>query len=124
MARADGSDFIIAGREAQAWVCELADELHWDEIRAYRLLRSVLHSLRDGLSAKDTATLAGHLPLAIRGLLFDEWRPSDTQTQLQSHLEIGIPNDLAEDCDVGVGTAISAAVNLIDRHLSQARRVN
>src|SRR5262245_60312905 len=117
------SDFITAAQEAQSWVKELAAELGWEEARAYGLLRSVLQGLRDQLSAEDTATLASHLPVAVRGIRFEGWTPADQRTRpAAGSLEVRLPPALAGNGEVDLDAAISAAVGLLDRHLSAATR--
>lgn len=51
------SGFTQAANQAQQWVNELADVLGWDERPAHRLLRSVLHALRDWLPEAEMADL-------------------------------------------------------------------
>jgi uncharacterized protein (DUF2267 family) len=120
----EASDFITAAKEAQSWVRELAAELRWEEARAYGLLRSVLHGLRDQLSAEDTATLASHLPVAVRGILFEGWTPRDARTRpaAANSLEIRLPSTFFGSDEVDLDAAISAAVSLLGRHLSEATR--
>ena len=59
------SGFTQAANQAQQWVNELADDLGWSEHRAHRLLRSVLHALRDWLTEDEMAS-AGVSPDFIR----------------------------------------------------------
>lgn len=59
--------FSHAAEQAQQWVNELADDLEWNERRAYRLLRSVLQAPRDSLSTEEMADLSAQLPVRIRG---------------------------------------------------------
>jgi uncharacterized protein (DUF2267 family) len=124
MDEVEGSDFITAAKQAQSWVSELAAELRWEEARAYGLLRSVLHGLRDQLSADDAATLASHLPLAVRGILFEGWTPRHARGRraVAGSLDIRLPSDLFGSDQIDLDAAISAAVSLLDRHLSEATR--
>jgi len=41
------ASFSQAAQQAQEWVNELANDLNWDRHKAYRLLRSILHAVRD-----------------------------------------------------------------------------
>ena len=72
------STFTQAAQQAQQWVNELAGALHWSEQHAYRLLKAVLHTLRDWLSQEEMADLSAQLPVLIRGIYFEGWKPSDT----------------------------------------------
>ena len=68
-------NFSQAAQQAQHWVNEVAGELDWDVTRAYRLLRAVLHALRDWLPPEEMSDLAAQLPVLIRGVFFESWRP-------------------------------------------------
>ncbi|MEK1852541.1 MAG: DUF2267 domain-containing protein, partial [Phyllobacterium sp.] len=69
--------FTHGAEQAQQWVNELDDDLNWgDKARAYRLLRAVLHTMRDFLSIEEVADMSAQLPIVIRGVFFDGWDPS------------------------------------------------
>ena len=59
------------------WINELNDRLAWnDKSRSYRLLKAVLHAVRDRLSVDDSAHLAAQLPTLLRGVFYEQWRPA------------------------------------------------
>lgn len=68
--------FTHAAQQAQQGVNELARDLCWSEPSACRLLRSVLHTVRDWLSPAEMADLSAQLPVLIRGIYFEGWNPS------------------------------------------------
>ena len=61
------------------WINDLNDRLGWnDKSRAYRLLKAVLHALRDWLEIDESANLAAQLPGLLRGAYYEQWRPATT----------------------------------------------
>lgn len=61
------------------WLNQLCDDLGWhDTGRAYLLLRTTLHALRDYLTPEEAANLSAQLPLLLRGIYFDGWTPART----------------------------------------------
>jgi uncharacterized protein (DUF2267 family) len=66
------------------WINEARERLDWTSSRdALRLLRLVLTGLRDHLGHDEVAQLSAQLPLLIRGMFFEGWKPS--QTPLKDH---------------------------------------
>lgn len=66
-----------AVQTAHIWVNELDQRLGWrDKPQAYRVLRVVLHGLRDWLPVNEAADFAAQLPTLIRGVYYDQWRPA------------------------------------------------
>jgi uncharacterized protein (DUF2267 family) len=61
------------------WLGELDTRLGWDnKHRSWRLLREVLHALRDWLSVDEAVQLGAQMPILIRGIYYDGWDPSKT----------------------------------------------
>lgn len=60
------------------WIDELDRELGWnDKHRTWRLLRAVLQATRDCLPIAESADFAAQLPVLIRGVYFEHWRPKE-----------------------------------------------
>ena len=59
------------------WINELDAALGWNnKARSYRLLRTVLQALRDCLPLGEIGDLAAQLPVVLRGVFYEQWRPA------------------------------------------------
>lgn len=112
--------FTQAAQQAQQWVNELAAELEWSEQRAYHLLRSVLHAVRDWLTLDEMTDLAAQLPVLIRGIYFEGWNPNRTPVaeRKKEDFVARIQADFARDRLNEPDAAIAAVFALLDRHVS------
>ena len=121
--------FTQAAQQAQQWVNELAADLNWNEHRAYGLLRTVLHTMRDWLSLEEAADLSAQLPLLVRGIYFEGWNPSISAVSKRSKhdfilsLTKSLGHDAEVDTDVEIDKAITAVFGLLDRHISHGEIV-
>jgi uncharacterized protein (DUF2267 family) len=74
------------------WLDEIMVELGPDRQLAWKVLSTVLHKLRDRLPVDAAAHLGAQLPLLVRGVYYDQYRPahqpSDWRTIDQFHAEI------------------------------------
>jgi uncharacterized protein (DUF2267 family) len=61
------------------WINELDDRLGWNnKPRTYRLLKTVLHAVRDWLPLNQAVEFAAQLPTLLRGAYYEQWRPAAT----------------------------------------------
>jgi len=67
------------------WINELDDRLEWNnKARSYRLLKSVLHALRDCLQVNEAVDLGAQLPGLLRGAYYEQWRPGAAPAKKRS----------------------------------------
>ncbi|MGB3644938.1 MAG: DUF2267 domain-containing protein [Mesorhizobium sp.] len=114
------SNFSQAAQQAQHWVNEVAGELDWDVPRAYRLLRAVLHALRDWLPEEETSDLAAQLPTLIRGVFFEGWHPLNGfgNDRRKSDFIVAVRREFGFEDEIDFDQAIGAVFHLLDRHIS------
>jgi uncharacterized protein (DUF2267 family) len=113
-------NFSQAAQQAQHWVNEVASELNWDVPRAYRLLRAVLHTLRDWLPPEEMSDLAAQLPVVVRGVFFEGWRPLDGlgHSRRKGDFIIAVRREFGFEAEVDFDRAIGAVFHLLDSHIS------
>jgi uncharacterized protein (DUF2267 family) len=115
------SGFTQAAQQAQQWVNELAGDLGWEERRAYRLMRCVLHALRDWLTPEEMSDLSAQLPVLMRGIYFEGWQPLQVlvrdrkKDDFVARIEREFTDDPLDDPEAG----IAAVFRLLGRHVSQ-----
>ena len=71
---------------AHQWINELDGFfLVWEnKAKSYRLLRTVLQTLRDWLPTNELADFAAQLPSLLRGVYYEHWRPATTPVKHRS----------------------------------------
>ena len=110
-----------AVEKAHIWVNEVAAELGGaDGEYAYRALRAVLHTLRDRLAPDEAAQLAAQLPLFVRGVYYENWRPSATPLTYRDVDEFlgRVGGELAGHGETESSFAAAAVMRVLRRHVS------
>ena len=69
-------------QKTHEWINSVAHVTHLDRPTAFKALRAVLHTLRDRLPLNEAAHFSAQLPMLMRGLFFDGWRPADVPVKL------------------------------------------
>lgn len=109
-------------QQANSWINEVNERAGWDnKQRAYRLLRAVLHAVRDHLSPDEAAQLAAQMPIVVRGIFYEGWNPSATPVRERSkagflaQIEPLFRTDPLGDPDHAVG----AVLDVLDNRISE-----
>ena len=103
-----------------SWLKEIMETVGPDRQRAYRVLRAVLHALRDRLTVDEVAHLGAQLPLLVRGLYYDQWHPAGKPARMR-HIEEFLAAVSAELDDLGPINAEEAAravFAVLDEHIA------
>lgn len=107
---------------AETWLDEVMGGLELEDPHAgYRVLRAALHALRDRLTADEAVNLGAQLPLLVRGIYFEGWKPSRTPERLrtrESFLE-RLGRELVPQADPAPEAAARAVFAVVGRHVSQ-----
>lgn len=74
-------------QHAEEWFKPIAIKMGWDEGQAYHGFRAVIHALRDRLTVDEAAHLASHMPMLIRGIFYDGWKPSKLPIKMKTREE-------------------------------------
>jgi uncharacterized protein (DUF2267 family) len=65
------------------WLHQVAERDDFDDLnRAYHVLRSVLHALRDRVEPNVAAHVAAQLPMLVRGIFYEGWDPAKTPMRM------------------------------------------
>lgn len=91
-----------------------------DRDRAYHLSRAVLHALRDRLPVEEANDLAAQLPLVLKGVFFDGYKPAGKPDKFKTKEDfiervksgfVGIGDEEAEEATDAVLTVLQAAIS-------------
>jgi len=110
----------------QEWLRELKDKGELaNEAAAYSVLRAVLHQLRDRLTLEEAVDLGAQLPLIVRGLYYDGWRPHAVPRKVRSKQQF--LDELSKDIlphTYPVEWAVSHVFALLARHCDPGEIAN
>jgi uncharacterized protein (DUF2267 family) len=102
------------------WLDEIMEKIGPDRRVAYRVLRAVLHALRDRLEIDEAAQLAAQLPMVVRGIYYDSWDPRLRPEPIRSVDDFlaKIADELRDTRPVDPEDAARAVFGVIARHVS------
>jgi uncharacterized protein (DUF2267 family) len=63
-------------QKTHEWVARIAESMHMEKRDAWKSLRAVLQTLRDRLPVDLAVHLGAQLPMLVRGLYYEGWKPS------------------------------------------------
>lgn len=106
---------------ANTWLNEIAQQLGGDEQRAWHALRAGLMTLRDRMTVEEAAHLGAQLPLLIRGIYYEQWRPAAAPTKLRSREEYlaALGERLSDAPSIDPEEAARAVFGVLKRHVDE-----
>jgi uncharacterized protein (DUF2267 family) len=103
------------------WLDEIMEDLGPDRKTAWRVLAIVLQKLRNRLPVGLAANLGAQLPILIRGIYYDQFRPEqlpvECDTMEQFCAEVG--EWLRDNRPVNPEQAVQSVFGLLSRHISE-----
>jgi uncharacterized protein (DUF2267 family) len=82
------------------WLRAFGEELGQRHLQlSYRSLRAGLHVIRDQLPPNEAAAMSAQLPMLLRGVFFEGWRPGSTPARLR-HVD-DLYDAVAEELEAG-----------------------
>jgi uncharacterized protein (DUF2267 family) len=103
------------------WLNELDARLEWNnKARAYRLLKAVLHGLRDWLQLNEMADLGAQLPALLRGAYYEQWRPAITPVKRRTKEDFlaRVDESFKQDPLPNTAQAVMAVFELLSKKIS------
>lgn len=103
------------------WLSEMMTHLDIDdERRALRALRAGLHVIRDHLPSAEAVDLAAQLPMLLRGLYYEGWRPTDRPERVhdQDELLALVKDELEGDPALDPEAVLRAVIRVLGWHVS------
>ncbi len=107
-------------QKTHIWLKELVSEGHFkDESQAYSALRAVLQAVRDRLTVDEAANLAAEMPLLIRGIYYEGWKPAECPVKQRTRQEfVESVRRKLRGTNVEPANAIRVCLGLLQRKIS------
>ena len=101
------------------WLKEIGEQIGPDRQRCDQALRAVLFSLRDRLNPDEAAHLAAQLPMLVRGIYYEGYRPAGKPEKIRSRDEFlqKIGEHLEQTRPLGADEAVRAVFKVLDHYL-------
>src|SRR3981081_3633528 len=106
--------------KTNSWLKEISESLGPDRRRAYRALRAVLHALRDRLTVEEAVHLGDQLPMLVRGIYYEAWRPAGKPEKIRSREEFlaRVAGHFAHTRTIAPEDAARAVFRVLENHVS------
>ena len=115
------SVFEATLQKTNIWLREISDLLHWDDHqKAYHGLRAVMHALRDRLPVPEVAHLGAQLPMLIRGIYYEDWKPGAAPVKARTAQEFYdlVKENFTADRNINPLRLTNGVMKVLGSHLS------
>jgi len=101
------------------WLNEIMEVIGPDRHNALHALRAVLHPLRDRLPLQEAVHLGAQLPLLVRGVYYENWRPQVNPTPIRHQHEFleRVQVGLERSRPIDVKDVVQAVLKVLDHHV-------
>lgn len=102
--------------ETQSWVSGIAVQMHMPGRNdwALNVLKAVLHTLRDRTTVEEVFHLSAQLPVLIRGIYLEGYKPSGKPEKMNAEEFVKqIKNRMGPSVDVPVQDALRAVLTIL-----------
>jgi uncharacterized protein (DUF2267 family) len=103
-------------KEGNEWLLEIGDRAGFPDRTdwSYGCLRAVLHTLRDRTTIEEVFQLSAQLPVLIRGILFEGYKPSGKPEKLNAEEFMSrIKKDLGNANPISANDAFRVIIELL-----------
>ena len=108
--------------KAEQWVKDMMAALGTEDPQlALHALRAGLHALRDRLTVEEAVQLSAQMPLIIRGVFFENWRPAGKPLRIRhpSDFLALVSANYAPRVDAYADDIVRALFQVLGKHVSQ-----
>lgn len=101
------------------WIKEIKEELKCSDQNAYTALQATLQTLRDRLTVNEAVHLGAQLPIIIKGVYYDKWKPADKPEKLDKlTFTSKVHNKFNNDPDVNPENFIQTVFYVIQKNIT------
>jgi uncharacterized protein (DUF2267 family) len=102
------------------WIRLVATELNTQDMKlAYHALRGVLFTLRDRLTPEEVFDLSAQLPLLVRGLLFEGYRPMGKPERIHAEaFRKRVQKEMPQRDDIPLDVVIRAVIRVMSQQIT------
>jgi uncharacterized protein (DUF2267 family) len=88
--------------------------------QSYAALRTVLHLLRDRMPVQESVEFAAQLPVLVRGIYFEGWKPMDVPVKLnRDDFLLEVRRHFPYDVEGGTGV-VQVVLDTLRQHVTRA----